>query len=420
MCRIDKTVLRTTVSAVLFGGLFATNLHAQDAPPPAVVTHQIEVEPIDAPESFTASVEAIESVEIMARIQGFIDEVVFSPGQIVQTGDRLFQIEPNQYQAEVASAQANLAQAEAQRVRAESEANRQQELVNRNAAAQVNLEQARADFQVAEANVQAAQAGVDLAQINLGYTTISSPITGKIGQALITKGNFVGPSAGSLAQIVQLDPVRVVFSVPEQLLLDMQQSGMAETGADSVNFKLMLSNNTEYAQTGTMEYVDNQVDPATGSVAVRIVYENPEVLLLPGQFVTMVIAEKDPKTLPVVPQTAVLQDREGRYVFVVNDDDTVSQKRISTGPRIMNGWAVTEGLDGGEAVVVEGVQRLQDGMTVKVGDPAAQDDAAAADEDAASEDDAAAKDDTGTSEQDSKETEGQSADDAAESDGEAP
>lgn len=109
MCKIDKAVLRTTVSAMLFGGLFATNLYAQDAPPPAVVTHQIEVEPIDAPESFTASVEAIESVEIMARIQGFIDEVVFTPGQIVQTGDRLFQIEPNQYQAEVASAQANLA-----------------------------------------------------------------------------------------------------------------------------------------------------------------------------------------------------------------------------------------------------------------------------------------------------------------------
>lgn len=249
--------------------------------------------------------------------------------------------------------------------------------MNRNAAAQVNLEQARADFQVAEANVQAAQAGVELAQINLGYTTISSPITGKIGQALITKGNVVGPSTGALAQVVQLDPVRVVFSIPEQLLLDMQQSGIAKTGAESVNFKLMLSNNTEYAQSGTMEYVDNQVDPATGSVAVRIVYENPDALLLPGQFVTMIIAEKDPKSLPVVPQTAVLQDREGRYVFVVNDDKTVSQRRISTGPRILNGWAVTEGLEGGEAVVTEGVQRLQDGMAVNVADLAEQDDAAA-------------------------------------------
>ncbi|MBC9247446.1 efflux RND transporter periplasmic adaptor subunit [Paracoccus sp. 11-3] len=398
MFGIDRVVLRATISATLLGGLFATNLQAQDAPPPAVVTHQIEVQPIDAPESFTASVEAIESVEIMARIQGFIDEVVFSPGQIVQTGDRLFQIEPKQYQAEVASAQANLAQAEAQRVRAESEANRQQELVNRNAAAQVNLEQARADFQVAEANVQAAQAGVELAQINLGYTTITSPITGKIGQALITKGNFVGPSAGSLAQVVQLDPVRVVFSISEQLLLDMQQSGMAETGAENVNFKLMLSNDTEYAQTGTMEYIDNRVDPATGSIAVRIVYANPDALLLPGQFVTMVIAEKDPQSLPVVPQTAVLQDREGRYVFVVNDDQTVSQKRISTGPRVMNGWAVTEGLAGGEAVVVEGVQRLQDGMAVRVGAQAAEEDTAAIQQDA----------------------EGQSTDDAAASDGDAP
>ncbi|NHF73445.1 efflux RND transporter periplasmic adaptor subunit [Paracoccus xiamenensis] len=352
---------------------------AQETPPPVVVTHQVEVAPIEAPDSFTANVEAIESVEIQARIEGFIDEVTFTAGQIVENGDQLFLIEPERYEAEVASAQASLAQAEAQRVRAESEARRQQELVNRNAAAAVNLEQAQADFQVTEANVQAAQAGVELARINQGYTTITSPITGKIGQALITRGNFVGPSAGSLAQVVQLDPIRVVFSIPEQLLLDMQQSGVAETGAESVNFSLMLANGSPYPLTGTLEYIDNQVDPATGSVPVRIVYENPDALLLPGQFVTILIAEKDPESLPIVPQPAVLQDREGRYVFLVNDDDTVSQRRISTGPGVRNGWAVTEGLQGGEMLVVEGVQRLQDGMTVAVSAPAPTDSDAATD-----------------------------------------
>lgn len=344
--------------------LSALDVQAQDTPPPTVVTHQIEVLPIEAPDSFTATVEAIEGVEVQARIQGFIEEVLFTPGQMVKAGDQLFTIEPDQYNAEVSAAQASVAQAEAQRVRAQSEAARQQELVNRRATAEVNLEQAQADFRVAEANVTAAQAGLDLAEINQSYTTIVSPITGKIGRALITKGNFVGPSAGSLAQIVKLDPIRVVFSVPEQLLLDMQQSGVAKTGAETVTFNLMLANGTQYAQPGTLEYVDNQVDPATGSVAVRIVYQNPEAFLLPGQFVTMVIAEKDPKSLPVVPQTAVLQDREGRYVFVVKDDNTVAQTRITTGPRVETGWAVTEGLQGGEQVVIEGVQRLQNGMTV--------------------------------------------------------
>lgn len=344
--------------------LSALDVQAQDTPPPTVVTHQIEVLPIEAPDSFTATVEAIEGVEVQARIQGFIEEVLFTPGQMVKAGDQLFTIEPDQYNAEVSAAQASVAQAEAQRVRAQSEAARQQELVNRRATAEVNLEQAQADFRVAEANVTAAQAGLDLAEINQSYTTIVSSITGKIGRALITKGNFVGPSAGSLAQIVQLDPIRVVFSVPEQLLLDMQQSGVAKTGAEAVTFNLMLANGTEYAQPGTLEYVDNQVDPATGSVAVRIVYQNPEAFLLPGQFVTMVIGEKDPKSLPVVPQTAVLQDREGRYVFVVKDDNTVAQTRITTGPRVETGWAVTEGLQGGEQVVIEGVQRLQNGMTV--------------------------------------------------------
>lgn len=344
--------------------LSALDVQAQDTPPPTVVTHQIEVLPIEAPDSFTATVEVIEGVEVQARIQGFIEEVLFTPGQMVKAGDQLFTIEPDQYNAEVSAAQASVAQAEAQRVRAQSEAARQQELVNRRATAEVNLEQAQADFRVAEANVTAAQAGLDLAEINQSYTTIVSPITGKIGRALITKGNFVGPSAGSLAQIVQLDPIRVVFSVPEQLLLDMQQSGVAKTGAETVTFNLMLANGTEYAQPGTLEYVDNQVDPATGSVAVRIVYQNPEAFLLPGQFVTMVITEKDPQSLPVAPQTAVLQDREGRYVFVVKDDNTVAQTRITTGPRVETGWAVTEGLQGGEQVVIEGVQRLQNGMTV--------------------------------------------------------
>lgn len=373
MNAFPKTFLLTQLCFGMGIALSATASQAQDAPqapPPAVITQQIVVAPIDAPESFTATVEPIESVEVQARIQGFIEEVVFDAGQIVQTGDVLFRIEPNQYAAEVSSAEASVAQAEAQRVRAESEAKRQQELVNRNATATVNLEQAQADFQVAEANVQAAQAGVELAKINQGYTTITSPITGKIGQALITKGNFVGPSAGSLAQIVQLDPVRVVFSIPEQLLLELQQAGVAESGAESVNFNLMLSNNAEYPLPGRLEYIDNQVDTATGTVAVRIIYDIPEALLLPGQFVTMVIAEKDLTELPVVPQTAVLQDREGRYVFIVKDDDTVTMTRISTGPRVDDGWAVTEGLQGGELVVTQGVQRLQDGMQVTVNAPA--------------------------------------------------
>ncbi|MFS4436586.1 efflux RND transporter periplasmic adaptor subunit [Paracoccaceae bacterium GXU_MW_L88] len=368
----------------------------QQAPAPMVVTAEINVAPIEAPESFTATVEAVESVDIQARIQGFIEEVTFEPGQIVTENDELFKIEPDQYQAQVASAQAALAQAEAERVRAESEANRQQALVNRNAAAQVNLEQARADFQVAQANVQAAQSSVELAEIDLGYTTITSPITGKIGRALITKGNFVGPSSGALAEIVQLDPVRVVFSIPEQIMLELTESGQAKEGTENINFNLQLANGSEYPHSGTFEYISNTVDTATGSVAVRVIYENPEAVLLPGQFATIVIEEKNPQEMPIVPQTAVLQDREGRYVFTVNGDNTVSQRRISTGARVENGWAVTEGLEGGEAVVVQGVQRLQDGMAVNVAETGGSEQAEAPAEDSASEAGAEAADDEAT------------------------
>ncbi|WBU64252.1 efflux RND transporter periplasmic adaptor subunit [Paracoccus aerodenitrificans] len=365
---------------------------AQQAPAPTVVTQRIEVKPVTAPETFTATVEAIERVNIQARIQGFIEEVLFEPGQVVQAGDPLFNIERAQYEAQVASAEASLAQAEAQQRLADQEQTRQQALVNRNASAEVNLEQAQANFQVAQANVQAAQSSVRLSEINLGYTDITSPITGKIGRALITQGNFVGPSAGTLAEIVQLDPIRVVFSLSEQLLLDMQQNGMVEAGQDSVNFNLELSNGSLYPHTGRLDFIDNQVDPATGTIPVRLIYDNPEAVLMPGQFATIVVSEKDPQELPIVPQPAVLQDRDGRYVFVVGDDNRVEQRRIATGASVDRGWAVTEGLEGGESVVVQGVQRLQGGMEVTVSElPTGDADQAGAEEAAPAETEADAE-----------------------------
>lgn len=336
------------------------------APAPAVVVEEITVQPVEDPEAFTARVEAIEAVDIRARVQGFIESVAFEAGQHVETGDLLFEIEPELYQAAVASAQAQLAGAKADRMRAERQLARAEELIERNVTAEVTLDEARAAREAAVAAVKAAQAALVRAELDLSYTRIEAPIPGEIGRAILTVGNLVGPESGPLARIVQLDPVRVVFSISEGLLVTLRQEASGSLPKpDALSLTLRLPNGTTYDQDGRIEYVASEVDPQTGTIAVRVIFPNPDRLLVPGQFVTLYVGEAEPPELPIVPQTAVLQDREGRYVYLLEEDDTVTQRRIEIGSRVGRGWAVTDGLSGGEAVVVQGIQRLAEGMSVQ-------------------------------------------------------
>lgn len=337
------------------------------APPPAVIVEQIEVQEVDDPSEFIARVEAIESVDIRARVEGFLHTVGFEAGAIVSIGDLLFEIEPDQYAARVASARAQLSRAEAERHAAERTLARTRELLEREVAAEASFDEAQAAFDVAHANVEAARAALRNAELDLSYTRITAPIAGQIGRAQYTQGNLVGPEAGPLARIVRLDPIRVAFSIPEAQLVSLRQQisngGAVDTAA--LRLTLRLPNGTEYEQLGQFEYVESEVNPQTGTVAVRVVFPNPARLLIPFQSVTMVVREEDVLALPVVPQSAVLQDRQGRFVYVLTENNTVTRRRIETASRVKNGWAVTQGLSGGESVVVQGIQRLQEGITVQ-------------------------------------------------------
>ena len=336
-------------------------------PPPAVVVERIEVREVSDPSEFTARVEAIESVDIRARVQGFLRTVAFEAGQAVKAGDLLFEIEPDQYEAAVASARAQVSRAEAARQAAERTLARNRELFERQTVAEATLDEAQAAFDIAAADVEVARAALRTAELDLSYTRITAPIAGQIGRAAFTRGNLVGPESGTLARIVQLDPIRVVFSVTEGLLVTLRQQASTGDGIDpdALRLTLRLPNDTEYQPPGQIEYVESEVNPQTGTVAVRAVFPNPDHILIPNQFVTLILREEEVVSLPIVPQTAVLQDRQGRFVYVLGDDSTVSQRRIETGARVANGWAVTEGLSGGEPVVVQGIQRLSEGMTVQ-------------------------------------------------------
>ena len=343
---------------------FAANVSAQQRPPPpAVVVAEVAAQPTSDPDRFSGIVEAIQEVDIVARLQGFIDQIAFKAGDQVSRGDVLFRIESAPYSAAVAAAEAQLAQAEAQLLNADQELSRKQTLRDREVASQSTLEAVIAAQAVAKAGVEIAAANLERARIELGYVEIVAPFAGEIGRELFSRGALVGPTSGPLARLVNVDPVRVVFSISDRTLLDIRREN-AEGNASDVAFRLDLANGESYNEPARVEYIASEADPVTATVPVRLIVENANRLLIPGQFVDVVVGPADPPVLPVVPQTAVLQDRDGHYVYVLGENDTVAQRRIEVGSLTQGGWAVTSGLAAGDVVVVQGLQRLADGMTV--------------------------------------------------------
>ena len=342
----------------------AANVAAQgQPPPPAVVVAEVSAQAISDPDRFSGIVEAIQEVDIVARVHGFIDEITFEAGDQISAGDVLFRIEPAPYAAAVAGAEAQLAQAEAQLLNTNQELSRQQSLRDRGVASQSTLEAAVAAQAVAKAGVQIAVANLEQARIELGYVGIVAPFAGEIGRELFSRGALVGPTSGPLARLVNTDPVRVVFSISDRVLLDVRRE-IANGNAPDVAFWLDLANGDIYNEPARIEFIANEADPVTATVPVRLIVENSDRLLIPGQFVDVVVGPAEPPVLPVVPQTAVLQDRVGRYVYVLGENNTVAQRRIEVASLVQGGWAVTGGLEAGEVVVVQGLQRLADGVSV--------------------------------------------------------
>ncbi len=349
------------------GASLAQQPPVESVPPPAVVVEEIAVKEVSSPVQFTARVEAIAAVDIRARVTGFLRAVNFRDGQTVQAGDALFEIEPEQLEAAVASARAQVARAEAVRTSAERTLARNQALFDRSTVSQAGLDEAQAAFDIAVADVQVATAALNTAELNLSYAWIEAPISGSIGRAVFSKGDLISPDSGALARIVSLDPIRVAFAVSEGLVVTLRQQEIGRTRDERspLELSLRLPNGSEYDHSGQIDFVEDEVDPQTGTVTARAVFPNPDGILLPGQFVTLYVREKDVPKRPIVPQSAVLQDREGRFVYLLGADSIVSEQRIETGARVGNGWAVLQGLKGGEKVIVQGIQRLADGMTVR-------------------------------------------------------
>lgn len=356
-------------AAVLVG--MAGQPSAQDQPAdsgqaPVVTVLKAPEEEVNPAAEFVGRVEAIQAVDLRARVEGYINKVAFAEGGEVKAGSLLFLIEQAPYRAAVNEAKAKVALAQAALDKALRYIKRLK-AVRAGGVAATDMDSALAAQQTARAQLQQAKAGLQQAELNLGYTTIRAPIRGRIGRAAYTLGNLVGPSSGPLARIVQLDPIRVVYSVSENEYVAAKMKAARQPGQLEAQLvpRLKLPDGQMYPQAGKLDFTDPQVDPTTGTIAMRAVFDNPHGLLLPGQYVTVLISRRQARRMPVVPQAAVLEDRQGLYVLVVDQDNRVQRRGIIRGAPVGTGWAVESGLKAGERIIVLGLQKVSPGQVVR-------------------------------------------------------
>ena len=340
---------------------------SDNGPPPVVTVVPVTLQDVNPPEEYVGHVEAIQAVDLQARVEGFLEEVRFKEGNFVHAGDLLYAIEQAPYKASVRADRARVEQLKAVLTKASQYLERVQ-TVRSGGVSAADIDTAVAAEAQAKAQLEEARATLDRSELNLGYTTIRAPISGRIGRTAYTAGNLVGPSSGALARIVQLDPIRVVYSISENDTANIQMAlkGAAQGHNNPLLVPhLRLSTGQTYPIAGHLDFVNNQVDSATGTIAVWAEFDNPDALLLPGEYVTVLVTRSQPKMMPVVPQSGVLEDHDGSYVLVVDDQNRVSMRRVKTGPVIGVNWAMESGLSVGEMVIVEGTQKAQPGHIVK-------------------------------------------------------
>jgi len=344
--------------------------HAPDAAGTVDVT-AVTVTPhsVSFPEDYVAQIEAINAVEIRPRVGGMLEKRVPIEGEAVRIGQLLFVIDRQPYIAALAQAKAALEQSEAASLQSQHDLARAKSLSEIDAVSQQELDAAVAKNQANLASIDAAKAAVRTAELNLGYTTITSPIDGVMGRAQLRQGGMVTANSTLLTTIYQTDRMYVNFSVSEQRLLSLQRQLGRALSQDSKTpppFRIFLADGSEYPQTPRLNFIDPAVDSRTGTLALRLEIDNPKQLLHAGQFARVqVAAQQDPNAI-LVPQRAV-QDLQGNnYVWIVDAAGRAQQRDVRMGARVGSDWQVRQGLKAGDIVIVDGVQHIKPGSQVKV------------------------------------------------------
>ncbi len=338
-------------------------------PPPEVRVATARIGSVPDRREYVGNVRATNSVDVRARVRGYLMAQRFADGQLVEAADVLFAIDPSTYHVELAEAKGQLARARAAAERARRDFERAEELVRDNVASISVLDARRAERDAAEAEIASAEANVRAAELNLSYCTVRAPISGHIGRALVDVGNLVGESGQDtvLAHIVQTDPIHVDFAPTERDRLNVLRGaaeGRLPTRREGVQVQIILGDGTPYPHAGAIDYVDPTIEPTRGTVAVRALVPNPEGALKPGEFVRVVVVFPDVRDAVLVPQRALQDQQGGSYVLVVKPDDSVESRRVTLGATHDGMQQITDGLASGELVIADGVQKARPGQKV--------------------------------------------------------
>ena len=358
------------MSLLILVGCGAQAPEEQATEPPAVGVVEVGKQKVNPFFEFVGRTRAKESVALRARVTGFLESREFEEGGTVEEGQVLFKIEPERYQASLAQAEAELAAAEASLNRAQVDAARYDELLKANNISQQKVDEAQAEVLVQEAAVQTAKAAIKQAQLDVDYTQVKAPIAGRIDVAAFDVGNLVGPDSGVLATINMMEPINVSFSISETWYLELVQADLdaKKAGEDVEEVShiplIRLPDGSMYEHPGEFDFFDNKVDEKTGTVLLRALFPNPDQLLLPGQFVTVVVERKEAVDSVMVPQAALLTDQGGNYVLAVDANNKAESRRLTTGQRFGTNVVVKEGLEQGDRVVLYGIQKVRPGMIV--------------------------------------------------------
>jgi len=335
---------------------------------PLVGVEEVGLVASNPPEKYIGHIESMESIDLRARVEGYLDKINFKEGSFVKKGQILYVIEQAPYKARVAAAKAQVMQAEADFFKAKTRLERLRS-AQPESVPKTDLDDAVAAQDLARGRLDEAKANLELAEINLSYTTVKAPITGRIGKSLYKVGDLVGPSSQPMAEIVRMDPIRVVFSMSEnqgELIMNAMKDAEKGDSPSILSVSLEFPGGHTYPRKGEIDFVNNRVDPDTGTIAIWARFENPEGRLVPGEYVRVFLEEAKQEKAPGVAQIAVQRDNEGAFVYIVDEENKVEQRRITIGPTVNNKFIVTSGLKQGEKVVIRGIQKVRPGMTVNI------------------------------------------------------
>jgi membrane fusion protein, multidrug efflux system len=357
--------------------------------PPAVGVVTVARQPITRSTEYVGRIQATDRVNVVARVAAYLEERLFTEGAEVKKGDLLYRLEQAPFQADIQAKEAAVAQFKAQLQNAEITLGRAQSLLRTPAGLQSTVDTALANEKALQAQVLGAEAQLEQSRINLDYTEIRAPISGKIGRTTVTIGNYVNANTGILTSIVSQDPMHIVFPVSTRRVIELRRRAAEKT--DALVIKIRLPDGHLYDQVGRLNFVDNTVSNNTDTMILRGVVANPVLAnvgsdattreLVDGELVTVILEDAQPISALTIPRAAVLTDQTGDYVYAIGHDDTAQQRRVQLGQSSPATAVVLSGLDEGESVITEGIQRVRPGQTVspgpansKAGLPAMQED----------------------------------------------